>query len=72
MPPYLLSKIKVMPIKSNKMIIKGNVTSPESNELSRKEIEFLLHKMKTAQFTGAEFEQFFKVYSKLSNQLKTK
>jgi hypothetical protein len=61
-----------MPIKSNTMTVKGEVNNPKGNELSRKEIEFLLHKMKTAQFTGAEFEQFFTVYSKLSNQLKTK
>jgi len=54
------------------MTVKGEVNNPKGNELSRKEIEFLLHKMKTAQFTGAEFEQFFTVYSKLSNQLKTK
>ncbi|MDA9112010.1 hypothetical protein N9J42_00855 [bacterium] len=61
-----------MPIKSSKTIIKGETNTPPSNELSKREIEFLLLKMKSAQFIGAEFEQFYAVFSKLTNQLKAK
>lgn len=61
-----------MAIKSNKMIVKGKTNTPPSTELSKKEIEFLLLKMKSAQFIGAEFEQFYAVFSKLTNQLKAK
>ena len=61
-----------MPIKSSKITVKGKTNTSPSNELSKKEIEFLLLKMKSAQFIGAEFEQFFAVFSKLTNQLKAK
>jgi hypothetical protein len=60
-----------MPIKSNKLIHKKTTTiSNVNNELTKKEIQFLLDKMKTAQFTGAEFEQFYSIFTKLSKQLK--
>jgi len=60
-----------MPIKSNKSIHKETTTvSNISTELTKKEIQFLLDKMKTAQFTGAEFEQFYSIFTKLSKQLK--
>jgi len=61
-----------MPIKSSKPVIKGKTDTSPSNELSKREIEFLLLKMKSAQFIGAEFEQFYAVFSKLTNQLKDK
>lgn len=60
-----------MPIKSNKSIHKKTTTvSNVSPELTKKEIQFLLDKMKTAQFIGAEFEQFYSIFTKLSKQLK--
>lgn len=60
-----------MPIKSNQSIKKNSITSPNQDiELTKKEIQFLLAKMKTAQFTGAEFEQFYSIFTKLSKQLK--
>ena len=62
-----------MPIKSNNPIkISSNIESEKNNELTKKEIQFLLNKMKTAQFIGAEFEQFFSVFTKLSKQLENK
>ena len=61
-----------MPIKSSKTVVKGKTNTSPSNELSKREIEFLLLKMKSAQFIGAEFEQFYAVFSKLTNQLKAK
>ena len=62
-----------MPIKSNNAIkISSNTESKKNNELTKKEIQFLLSKMKTAQFTGAEFEQFFSIFTKLSKQLEEK
>ncbi len=60
-----------MPLKTNKLIKKNSITPPnEDIELNKKEIQFLLTKMKTAQFTGAEFEQFYSIFTKLSKQLK--
>lgn len=62
-----------MPIKSNKSIYKETTTvSNVSTELTKKEIEFLLDKMKTAQFIGAEFEQFYSIFTKLSTQMKNR
>lgn len=62
-----------MPIKSNNPIkINSNTESKKNNELTKKEIQFLLSKMKTAQFIGAEFEQFFSIFTKLSKQLEEK
>ena len=61
-----------MPIKSNKIIIKGKTNTSPSNELSKREIEFLLLKMKSAQFLRAELEQFYAVFSKPTKQLKAK
>lgn len=62
-----------MPIKSNNPIkISSNTKSKKNNELTKKEIQFLLSKMKTAQFIGAEFEQFFSIFTKLSKQLEEK
>ena len=62
-----------MPIKTNNPIkISSNTESNKNNELTKKEIQFLLSKMKTAQFIGAEFEQFFSIFTKLSKQLENK
>lgn len=62
-----------MPIKSNNPIeITSNPQHKGSSQLTKKEIQFLLNKMKTAQFTGAEFEQFYSVFTKLSKQLENK
>ena len=41
--------------------------------LTQKEIEFILTKLRTAEYKGSEFEMFFAVFKKLSdglNQLK--
>lgn len=62
-----------MPLKSNKIEVKKHQEkTQDNNKLSKNEIEFLLSKMKTAQYLGAEFEQFYSIYKKLSNQLNGK
>lgn len=62
-----------MPIKTNKPIqTTPNPIHKGSSELTKKEIQFLLNKMKTAQFIGAEFEQFYSIFAKLSKQLEDK
>ncbi len=62
-----------MPLKSNKIVVKKHQEkTQDNNKLSKDEIEFLLSKMKTAQYSGAEFEQFYSIYKKLSNQLNGK
>lgn len=37
--------------------------------LTRGEIEFVLTKLRTADYKGAEFEMFFNVFNKLSQEL---
>lgn len=62
-----------MPIKANKITIKNKqVESEDSSQLTKGDIQFLLEKMKTAQFTGAEFEQFYSIFTKLTTQLKNR
>ena len=41
------------------------------DDLDRKDIEFILNKLRSAQYTGNEFEHFYKVYTTLTNFLKT-
>ena len=38
--------------------------------LERKDVEFILNKLRSAQYTGNEFEHFYKVYTTLTNYLK--
>lgn len=49
-------------------------TKTNSNEgnldLSIKEVEFLLTKLRSAQYRGEEFEFFFNVWTKLANHIK--
>lgn len=62
-----------MPIKANKITIKNKqVESEDGSQLTKSDIQFLLGKMKTAQFTGAEFEQFYSIFTKLTTQLKNR
>jgi len=37
--------------------------------LTRKEIEFILTKLRTADYKGSEFEMFFNVFNKLTQEL---
>ena len=39
-------------------------------DLSKKEVDFLLEKLQSAQYIGYEFEQFFNVWKKLDNYRK--
>ena len=62
-----------MPIKTNRITVKNKqVESEDSSQLTKSDIQFLLEKMKTAQFTGAEFEQFYSIFTKLTTQLKNR
>lgn len=38
-------------------------------KLTRGEIEFVLTKLRTAEYRGTEFEMFFNVFNKLSQEL---
>lgn len=40
------------------------------NILTDKEIQFILSKLRTAQYIGTEFEAFHKIYIKLSSAIK--
>lgn len=41
----------------------------KDDSLTQKEIEFLLAKLRTADYKGSEFEMFFTVFKKLSDGL---
>ena len=41
------------------------------DDLNKNDIEFILNKLRSAQYTGNEFEHFYKVYTTLTNYLKT-
>jgi len=41
-----------------------------NTDLTQQEIQFILTKLRQANFKGAEFELFYVVFSKLSNLLK--
>lgn len=41
------------------------------DHLDRNDVEFILNKLRSAQYTGNEFEHFYKVYTTLTNYLKT-
>jgi len=42
---------------------------PPKPTLTRAEIEFVLVKLRDAQYKGSEFEMFFNVFNKLTNQI---
>jgi len=50
----------------NKVVKKVN-----EEELTKEDIQFILNKMRSANYKGEEFEQFFHVFKKLSDHLKT-
>lgn len=43
----------------------------EEPSLTSQEIEFLLVKMRSADYKGEEFEMFYKIYLKLAKELET-
>ena len=45
------------------------VSAPEVQSFTVEEIEFLLIKMRTADYKGSEFETFFNIYVKLTKEL---
>ena len=49
---------------------KQEVKQEEPN-LSQQELEFLLIKMRSADYKGEEFEMFYKIYLKLAKELET-
>jgi hypothetical protein len=54
----LLDKLGSKPVKSEAQL-----------GFSKKEIEFLLAKLRTATYKGEEFEAFYNIWVKLSNEL---
>lgn len=54
----LLDKLSSKPVKSETQL-----------GFSKKEIEFLLAKLRTATYKGEEFEAFYNIWVKLSNEL---
>lgn len=49
---------------------KGQPKFDNPIDLSKKEVDFLLEKLQSAQYIGYEFEQFFSVWKKLDNYRK--
>lgn len=45
---------------------KKKIENPSSTNLSEQEINFILSKLRQANYTGAEFEMFHNVWMKLS------
>lgn len=43
----------------------------EEPNLTQQELEFLLIKMRSADYKGEEFEMFYKIYLKLAKELET-
>jgi len=50
-----------------KAIDKANKKIPASDQLTEQEINFILSKLRQANYTGAEFEMFHNVWMKISN-----
>ncbi len=46
---------------------KANSKQPSSDKLTEQELNFVLSKLRQANYTGAEFEMFHNVWMKLSN-----
>lgn len=51
------------------LIDKAKPKVREEESLTPKEIEFILAKLRTAEYRGSEFEQYFNVLKKLSSAL---
>jgi len=45
--------------------------APEAESFTLEEIEFLLIKLRTADYKGSEFETFFNIYVKLTKELES-
>ena len=45
------------------------VEQKTSNKLTQGEIEFILTKLRSADYKGSEFEMFFNVFNKLTQEL---
>ena len=50
-----------------KAIDKANKKPSASDQLTEQEINFILSKLRQANYTGAEFEMFHNVWMKISN-----
>lgn len=50
-----------------KALDKSNSKQPPSEQLTEQELNFVLSKLRQANYTGAEFEMFHNVWMKLSN-----
>ena len=48
-------------------IDKANNKQPSSDKLTEQEVNFILTKLRQANYTGAEFEMFHTVWMKISN-----
>lgn len=59
----LSKKIKV----GQEALDKANSKEPSSDTLTEQELNFVLSKLRQANYTGAEFEMFHNVWIKLSN-----
>jgi len=45
--------------------------APEAESFTMEEVEFLLVKLRTADYKGSEFETFFNIYVKLTKELES-
>lgn len=52
------------------IISKSRRAKDSADELSKEELEFILLKLRNANYTGHEFEMFYKVWVKLAGKLK--
>lgn len=50
----------------------SNDSSSKKGDLTIKECEFLLAKLRSAQYTGDEFEQFYVVFKKITEIIESK
>lgn len=46
--------------------------TPKTVDFTKEELEFIIVKLQSTDYKGYEFEQYFKVYKKLVDKLKTK
>lgn len=67
-----------MPLKTNGDIVTGEDARAKivdnliaNSDLTVKELEFIMTKLKSAEYKGAEFEQFYAVWVKLTAALET-
>lgn len=46
--------------------------APKVTDFTKEELEFIIIKLQNTDYKGYEFEQYFKVYKKLVDKIKTK